>query len=310
MLQFEPGIRVSTLTPAKINLTLRIVGQRSDGYHLLHSEMAPISLYDRIALTFLRDTGTEIRCRAQQKSIPEDDANLAAKAARLFLNRVGVTGRVSITIDKDIPSGAGLGGGSSDAAATLRMLSAALNTKLATAELARWAVELGADVPFFVHGCPARVGGIGEQIRPQPASVSGPIVVAFPGISLSTADVYRAYDASLTTTADLSSGSFPAGDQGSLNGILINDLEAAAMRIFPRLRLLKNRMLELGACGALMTGSGSAVFGIWKDERAALTAAATLRSCDGMWARSVGIIERTPEVNIENLTKDGLIDGR
>lgn len=303
MLQSDHGIRLSTLAPAKLNLHLRIVGRRPDGYHLLDSAMVPISLYDRVDLAFKPHADIAIRCRALQPGIPEDNENLAAKAAKLFLDRAGFTGKVHITIDKEIPSGAGLGGGSSDAAAILRMLNAALDARIATDVLARWALDLGADVPFFVYGSPARVGGIGERITPQPSSVSAPIVVAFPGTSLSTADVYRTYDASLTTSADLSSGSFPASDQSSLNGILINDLEAAAIRIYPRLRLLKHRMLDLGACGALMTGSGSAVFGIWKDERAAQAAAATLRMSDGMWARAVGIIERTPEVDIQDLNE-------
>lgn len=300
MSQSALGIQVSTLAPAKLNLQLRIVGRRSDGYHLVDSSMVPISLYDRLSLAFVPGSRTEIRCHAMQDGIPRDVENLAGKAARLFLARAGLTGNVSITIDKDIPMGAGLGGGSSNAAAVLRMLSDGLAIRVTRSTLAEWSLELGADVPFFVYGCPARVGGIGEHIRSQAPPLSAPIVVAFPGTALSTADVYRAYDDSLTTSVDLSSGSVPAGDHSPLSGILVNDLEAAAIRIYPPLRLLKKRMLELGARGALMTGSGSAVFGVWKDDLAAQTAAATLRNIDGMWARSVEIIAQTPEVEIRD----------
>jgi 4-diphosphocytidyl-2-C-methyl-D-erythritol kinase len=117
--------------------------------------------------------------------------------------------------------------------------------------------------------------------------------------------VYRAYDASLTRSADLSSGSVFASDERSLREILVNDLEAAAIEIYPPLRLLKLRMIELGARGVLMTGSGSAVFGIWESDRSAQTAAMTLRTKDGIWAKTVEIITQPPKVEV-----DELIDGR
>jgi 4-diphosphocytidyl-2-C-methyl-D-erythritol kinase len=287
--------------PAKLNLSLRIVGRRPDGYHLLESSMAPISVYDRMTLSFAPAADIEILCRGSKPNLPVGKANLAAKAAEVFLRRTGLTGRIVIDIEKDIPMGAGLGGGSSDAAAALKMLAHVLTPGIADDQLATWSLELGADVPFFVYGRPARVAGIGEKVTPSSPIVSGPIVVAFPGASLSTADVYKAYDESLTRSVDLSSGTTFASDDGSFRGILVNDLEAAATWIFPPLRLLKMRMFELGACGALMTGSGSAVFGIWKDATAADAAATQLSTVDGIWARSVQIIEQSPSAEIREL---------
>lgn len=298
--QSAPSFHVATLAPAKLNLSLRIVGRRPDGYHLLDSAMVPISLCDRLDLTFVPGPHAEVRCRALQPDLPQDENNLAGRAARLFMRQTGVSGCVSITIDKSIPIGAGLGGGSSDAAAVLRMLDRGWADRVGPQQLARWSIDLGADVPFFVYGFPARVSGVGENVEPTDPALDLPIVVAFPGTPLSTAEVYRAYDDdSLTRSADLSSHNFFTGGQASFRGNLVNDLEAAAMRLYPPLRLLKRRMFELGACEALMTGSGSAVFGIWENGLAA-QAAATLRTTDGIWARSVEILGQTPEVEIRD----------
>lgn len=297
MLRSTP-LHASTLAPAKINLSLRIVGVRQDGYHLLDSCMVPISLYDRLDLTFVPAVETVIRCRTTQPGIPEDEANLAGKAARMFLDRSGITGAVSIRIEKSIPCGAGLGGGSSDAAAVLRMLDEGLAVGVGLERLASWSIEIGSDVPFFVHGRPARVRGVGELVMPSEPILSALIVVAFAGTELSTAAVYQAYDRSLTRAADLSSDSDFARGQRPFREMLLNDLEAAATGIHPSLRLLKARLFDLGACGALMTGSGSAMFGVWEERVAAEAAAAALRTTDGIWAKCVEIIEETPKVEI------------
>jgi 4-diphosphocytidyl-2-C-methyl-D-erythritol kinase len=231
--------------------------------------------------------------------MPPDGDNLAGRAALLFMHQTGLVGQVSITIDKRIPIGSGLGGGSSDAATVLRMMVQGTGRNVALDQLASWALTLGADVPFFVHGTSARVGGVGERVEPAAAWLSMPIVVAFPGIGLSTADVYRAYDDSLTSSADLSSGSVFLSDERSLLDALANDLEVAAMTICPPVRSLKQRMHELGAIGALMTGSGSAVFGIWEDRQAAEAATKTLAR-DGLWARQVEVIRHAPEIAVED----------
>jgi 4-diphosphocytidyl-2-C-methyl-D-erythritol kinase len=287
----------SVLAPAKLNLFLRILGRRPDGYHLIDSSMVPISLYDRVNLTFVPGARLAVRCRGLQDEVPVDGDNLAGRAALLFMRETGLVGDVSITIDKNIPMGAGLGGGSSDAAAVLRMMAYGTGKDVPLGQLAQWAVTLGADVPFFVHGTAARVGGIGDCVEQVAPLLSMPIVVAFPGSGVSTADVYRAYDDSLTSSPDLSSGSVFVSDQRSLRETLVNDLEVAAMSICPPVRSLKQRMHELGAVGALMTGSGSAVFGIWDDGLAAEAAVRTLVG-DGLWARHVEVIQRTPEIAV------------
>jgi 4-diphosphocytidyl-2-C-methyl-D-erythritol kinase len=200
---------------------------------------------------------------------------------------------VEIHLQKNIPIGAGLGGGSSDAAAVLMAIDLAVGAQTPQSKLVAWACELGADVPFFVYGKPARVSGIGEVIEPFDPGPVGPLVVAFPGSGLSTAEIYRAYDRSLTncqvesTIRPLTRGRIP------LEELLVNDLESVAIQILPELQALKQRLRELGAIHTLMTGSGSAVFGVWEDSKGAQDAAQRMNS-EGFWARTAEVLESAP----------------
>ena len=279
--------------PAKINLRLRIVGRRPDGYHLLDSYVAPVSIFDRLDIRLRRAHAQAVSLVCDHPLVPVSTDNLAVRAALLFLERTSVTAAVSITLEKEIPIGAGLGGGSSDAASMLVALDQLLGTRIPRARLAEWAVELGADVPFFVHGLPARVSGIGDVVDIDGSPPRWPLVVVFPGVALRTAEVYAAYDRSLTNAVPATTIYSLAQSRLPLQELLANDLEAAAMQILPVVQSLKERLRDLGAVGALMTGSGSAVFGVW-EQRAEALAAAQQMNRDGIWARAVEILDGTP----------------
>jgi 4-diphosphocytidyl-2-C-methyl-D-erythritol kinase len=284
------------LAPAKVNLYLRILGRRPDGYHLLDSLMVPISLFDEIVVrvercSSARDAG--IRVTSDSPAAPSGPGNLAHRAAALVLAHTGRGAAVDIRIHKHIPVGSGLGGGSSDAAAVLLALNRLLGHPLGTAELARLGSRLGADVPFFVHGSPSQVRGIGEEVSPVKLPGLPTLVVCWDQYSLATKLVYARVALSLTSSAVVSSiADFVSG--GKLTPeLLINDLEGPAAQIHPGVLALKSRLIEEGAIGALMTGSGAAVFGMWPDAESASGAAMRLRQ-SGLWAESVEALAASP----------------
>jgi 4-diphosphocytidyl-2-C-methyl-D-erythritol kinase len=284
--------------PAKLNLSLRIVGRRPDGYHLLDSVVAPIALFDQVKVSFRRQATNDVAlCCTPVSAAPAGSDNLAARAALLYLERVGLTARIWIDLSKQIPAGAGLGGGSSDAAATLRLLNALSPVRATPSDLARWALELGADVPFFLSGGSARMRGVGEQLAPidSPLDRHSALVVAFPGTPLETRHVYAKYDDLLTTEGSVSRVRGLTVGHGPLREWLENDLEAAAFQILPIVKHLKRQLRALGARSVLMTGSGSAVFGVWDGAEQASAAARAIRAA-GLWARATWILDRLPAV--------------
>jgi len=284
------------LAPAKVNLYLRIVGRRSDGYHLVDSLMVPISLFDEVVVRVercanARDAG--VRLSSDSDAAPGGPANLAHRAASLFLTRTGQVATVDIHISKRIPVGSGLGGGSSDGAAVLLALNRLLGRPLGATELARLGGQLGADVPFFVHGLPAHVRGIGEQVSPVTLPALPWLVVCWDHYSLPTKLVYARVALSLTRSA-MASNIPPLFSGGRANPeLLINDLEGPAAQIHPEVLALKSRLIEEGAIGALMSGSGAAVFGMWLDAESAYGAALRLRQ-RGLWAESVAVLAASP----------------
>lgn len=296
----------TALAPAKINLCLRIAGVREDGYHLLDSVVVAVRIFDWVEIRVERSPRPDVRLICQPPgAAPSGRDNLALRAAMLFAERTRWQRRIDLTLRKVIPSGAGLGGGSSDAAAVLRGLNALTDKPVLSSQLAHWGLELGADVPFFLVGSAARMRGIGEQLEPtrSPLPVGQPIVVAFPRLGLSTAEVYAHYDRSLTSGKGATSMNQPNSNQGPLRAWLRNDLEAAAFQLLPALPALKRQLCALGARGVLMTGSGSAVFGVWNRCCEARAAAAMLRGV-GIWARATEILERIPAIEV-NDTRDG-----
>lgn len=297
----------SVAAPAKVNLNLRIEGRRADGYHLLDSVVVPIGICDRVVVRVNEGAARSVSVRTWPPgTAPDDASNLCVRAAALYLHRTAMGGHAHIDLRKEVPAGAGMGGGSSDAAATLRLLNALAGDPVPPIELARWALELGADVPFFLTGRPARMRGIGEILDPitLPLSATRSLVVAFPGIPLETRHVYAKYDDSLTTEAPVSRIRGLTVDHGPLHEWLGNDLELAACQILPVLNDLKLQLRALGALGVAMTGSGSAVFGIWSCAEEATDAAQTLGAA-GVWARATSILDTLPAVTIRDADDDG-----
>lgn len=290
------GDSAEVSAPAKINLCLRVVGRRADGYHLLDSIVAPIALFDYLTVRATPSTATSVSLRCEWPGVaPASPDNLVVKAAEKFLRESGRSARVEISLVKRIPIGAGLGGGSSDAAGVLRGLNALLDRPIPEPSLSAWAAALGADVPLFLAGGPVRMRGIGEILESCPLAIEEPIVVAFPGNALDTRSVYAKYDDLLTMSEVASSIRPLTPGREPLRSMLHNDLEAAAFLIQPAVRSLKKRLCSLGAEGVLMTGSGSAVFGYWQHWDDAHAAAEQLRTA-GVWARVVHVLDRVPAV--------------
>jgi 4-diphosphocytidyl-2-C-methyl-D-erythritol kinase len=267
---------LGALAPAKINLFLRVTGRRANGYHELDSVFVPLALSDRVGLAFRSGPDCVVQLRCDWPELGAAAQNLAVRAAYAFMEEFAIRGEVSIDLRKMIPAGAGLGGGSSDAAMVLRLLGELFEVADA-ARLAALAISLGADVPFFLTAAPARVRGIGERIEPLRGFRPLALVVAAPPLTVSTAAVFaglRAEDwsgpASDEVLAAIAAGSIKPG-------LLVNDLAAVAIEQWPLIAELKTMVEGCGAAGASMTGSGGAVFGIFATPAAAETAAEQVR---------------------------------
>lgn len=259
------------LAPAKVNLFLRIVGRRADGYHLLDSLMVPVSLCDEILID-ARSGSLEIIVTCNDSTIPTDETNLAYKAAALLCRETDTQGKISIALHKRIPAGAGLGGGSSDAAAVLKSLNTLLSVKLSEAQLCTLGARLGADVPFFIPCRPAKVEGIGEILTAVSPLPSRWVVLIVPPFGVSTLWAYRRFD-------ELSPAEMPRSQvvgRCLSPKSLMNDLERAVIPAYPQIGRIKDSLLRLGAEGALMSGSGSAVFGTFQSRITAEQAVAML----------------------------------
>jgi 4-diphosphocytidyl-2-C-methyl-D-erythritol kinase len=270
--------------PGKINLGLRVLGRRPDGYHLLESLFLPITLADTLRLALRAEPGVALALSGDCAGVPADDRNLAVRAAQAFLAEAAQPGGAALALDKRLPAPGGLGGGSSDAAAVLRGLAALLPGAVPPARLAALALALGADVPFFLAPAPALVGGIGEQILPVDGLPSLALLLAHPGQALATAAVYAAYDAgaaSLTRPSPGPSirallalreeaGRARAGPIGSsLRSLVVNDLEPAASRLCPAVSEVRKEIEATGALAVSLSGSGPTVFGVYPDEATA-----------------------------------------
>ena len=305
--------RLEIGAPAKVNFGLRITGVREDGYHLIDSWFVPLDLADRLELRLDESAPRSVSLAlsgGEGSAVPATSENLAVRAAEAFLERGGLDVGLEIDLEKRIPAGAGLGGGSSDAAAVLRGLTRCFPNALRAEALAELALELGADVPFFLDPRPSRVTGIGEHIEPVSGLPSLSVLLAKPANSLATAEVYGAWDAhegALTRNAARPTMplAFGAGlDSGALGELLENDLEAPAVRLCPRIANLQEQICSLGALAVGMSGSGSTVFGVFPDRGSAESAKrrsrwdATGGADGGVWARvskTVASVAAKPE---------------
>ncbi|MEO5339666.1 MAG: 4-(cytidine 5'-diphospho)-2-C-methyl-D-erythritol kinase [Magnetococcus sp. MYC-9] len=269
------------LAPAKINMALRIVGRRADGYHLLWTVMSFFPLYDRLS----------IRCPAEQLQLVCDppvtsdpERNLAWRAARCLQEESGARHGAHIHLRKRIPHGAGLGGGSSDAATVLLALNRLWNVHLPHRRLLQIGLQLGADVPFFLGGEAALAEGVGERLTPLPQLATAELVVVHPGVTLSTGEVFQQWHRTATPappgTAPLR---LPEPHTESLLPLLVNDLQDTATRMAPVVAELAQALRREGAQATLMSGSGSSLFGVFAKREEAEGAAGRLRNDHPEW---------------------------
>jgi 4-diphosphocytidyl-2-C-methyl-D-erythritol kinase len=259
-------VEQSFLAPAKINLCLHVLGRREDGYHELAMAMQRVDLCDRISIRLDGSVGIRVACQGVE--IPAGEENIAARAARLLLAETGREVGVAMEIEKRIPVAAGLGGGSSDAATVLLGLDALLGTRLGKARLMELGGQLGADVPFFIFAEPAWATGIGDTLAPLPPLPTVAYLLVNPQIAVSTAWVYQSLQ--LTRGGELANlPRFSVVSREQLCAHLHNDLERVTLQRLPLLVEIKRRLLEQGALGALMSGSGATVFGVFSDFAAA-----------------------------------------
>lgn len=261
--------RITLRTPAKINPVLELLGKRPDGFHELALVFQAVSLFDELTLEKIPQ-GVLFSVSRSPEPLAEDDSNLVVKAARLFLHGVlKGQGGVKITLAKDIPLAAGLGGGSSDAAAALKGMDLLFETKLSEQRLMEMAGQLGSDVPFFLKGGTALGTGRGEKIESWKPAPTLDLILVKPVEGLSTAGVYRSGKAAFTSgdKARAFQNILAKGDIQEITASLYNGLEPASFFLMPRLREIKDKILGAGALGALVSGSGPTVFGLVESDR-------------------------------------------
>ena len=266
---------------AKINLDLRVLHRRLDGYHELRTVFQTISLSDTIDIEFRADSRSQVRI---ESNIPIEN-NLIAQAAEACLDRTGKKGQVAFTLSKVIPMGSGLGGGSSDAAAVLLALPVLMGVRLPLEKLIPMARGLGSDVPFFLLGGAAVALGRGDELYPLPDLPARHVVIAAPGVAVSTAEAYRGLGRGLTfDSLENTIDSFQSRVWGLARGLPArlksepaNDFEQVVFRRFPEFEAVKRRLGKLGAEQTQMTGSGSALFGLFRSQGDADRALVSLR---------------------------------
>ena len=276
-------MKLSFKTPAKINLGLHISHKREDGYHELETLLQMVSLYDSIELETL-PSGIELLC--DQPGIPKDHTNLVVQAAHLLLETCSLENKpgARIRLDKKIPSGAGLGGGSGNAAGVLMGLNVLWNLKMSRENLTLLAAKLGADVPFFLTAPRALGKGRGDEVTPVQAVGKFDILLVYPGFPIATPWVYQNLNLKLTNPQNNISilKKFLSESQaGKLGKCLFNDLEPVVIQRYPEIQAIKEDLSNLGAKGSLLSGSGSTVFAIFDNPDDAKSAYTKLNK--GNW---------------------------
>ncbi|MDB9823094.1 4-(cytidine 5'-diphospho)-2-C-methyl-D-erythritol kinase [Deltaproteobacteria bacterium] len=266
----------SIKAPAKVNIRLKVTGRRPDGYHELVSIMVPVDLFDILELKV--HSGGQIKIQSKGFEVPTDENNLIYLAARLFMSRTGINNGASITLLKNIPVAAGLGGGSSDAASTLLALNRIYSSPLSDSDLHDLAVKLGADVPFFLNSRPSLATGIGDILKPIPNWPELWYLIITPPIEVSTSWVYKNLKLELTTGEYHYILHILKKDTFSISRILENDLETVTSASFPIINTLKKLLMDAGAEGAIMSGSGPSVFGVFLSSEKAAKARDALAS--------------------------------
>ena len=263
---------------AKINAALDIKGKRDDGYHELKTVFCEIALHD--VLTFAKTDKQEIKIKCTDASIPTGKENLVYKAADLLLKKHCVNGGIEVFIEKNIPSGAGLGGGSSDAAAALKAVNVLFDLGIDASGLEAYGAEIGADVPFFISGGMAYACGIGEKLTSVSGAKLPVLIVAKPDSSVSTVQAYKAADAEESLyhpDVERLVMELKAGNFRGICEFVGNSFEAPVFKMCPEIKAIKEEFLRSGAGASAMTGSGSAVFAFFEDDKSAVKAARKIK---------------------------------
>lgn len=272
--------------PAKVNYRLDVLGKRADGYHDLRMVMQRVDLCDEIAIAVTETPGIRVRCGSS--GVPDGPGNIAWRAADALLKLFGKEVGIEISITKKIPVAAGLGGGSSDAATVLMGVNELLELGLTDERLMEIGVKLGADVPFFIFKKPALAEGIGDRLTALDQVPSLWVVLVNPGIHVSTAWVYQ--NLRLTSKGPVTIIRRSYGSAAEVCELLSNDLEPVTCGKYPLLDELKDLLIASGACGSLMSGSGSTVFGLFEEEKTARQAAAEIARERGWFTAAVKTI--------------------
>ena len=268
---------------AKINLTLRVHGQRSDGYHEIETVLQTVTLRDRLTFRALDSGEIELACDAPD--VPADETNLVHRAAIALRERFRIRRGAHIRIEKRIPAGGGLGGGSSNAAVALLALARLWRIETNARELGEIGTTLGSDVPFFLTGGTALGTGRGERIRPLPDAPHAHLLVVSPPVKVPTAEAYKLLNAPALTKIE-SAVNFYVSREGldfphPLREALTNDFEPAVFRHFPEIERARDALTGAGARAALLSGSGSSVFGVFDSREHAARALEILRGGGG-----------------------------
>jgi 4-diphosphocytidyl-2-C-methyl-D-erythritol kinase len=250
---------VEFLAPAKVNLSLRVIRRRDDGFHDIESLVCPLSIFDTIDITIREEPGFDFTC--DDATVPTGDDNLVVRAAKLFCESCGFEPHLRIALSKAIPHGAGLGGGSSDAATTLIGLNRLFQTELSREALSAMAADLGSDVPLFIYQSAAMIRGRGEQVEPVDFPHELPLLLIKPPFGVPTPWAYQHWrDSREIPGVQYAAQEFPWG-------FLVNDLERPVFEKYLFLAELKSWLLEQPeVAGALMSGSGATVFALLRDK--------------------------------------------
>ena len=273
---------------AKINLYLDVISKRDDGFHNIKTVMHSVSLFDEVTVVFSPSDTQNVRVSLKgNRFLPTDDRNLAYKAAKLYLDSAGISANIEVMLNKRIPIAAGLAGGSSDAAATLRAMNKIFGKMFSDKALLKMAEKLGSDVPYCLYGKTALCEGRGEIINKLPDNIKLNLVIAVADEHVSTPvayldldSIYSSFDGSIETGGEkhfaglmssLSNGRIDANN-------LVNGFESAVLPKCNGALAIKNRLAELGAYAALMSGSGPSVFGLFENEDAARSALESLQA--------------------------------
>ncbi len=260
---------INLKAPAKINLFLEILGKRDDGYHEIETIMQEIDLADNLQFEEIQE-GVKLECN--NKNIPINQDNLVCKAANLILKECGIRKGVLINLEKNIPVGAGLGGGSSDAAATLKALNSLWKVGLNDGELMEFAAKLGSDIPFFINGKTSLCRGRGEVISPVEVGIRMDYLILFPRVHISTETIYKNLKIDLTKKRkDVSffSNALKYSEVAGIGKLLCNRLEGVVVATYPDLLHIKSALEHFDFCGLSISGSGSAFFGLCNDRHQA-----------------------------------------